>query len=93
MQRHIPKESLSAAVTLLRPAFPDLDETQLVFALQASAKRGTPAALTVADVCTLLRVSKPTALALIHDGRLPSFRVGHAIRIPADALDAFMAGQ
>ena len=50
-----------------------------------------PRLLTVAEVCDRLKLGRTTVYLLIADGRLPSFRVGRARRIPEDALAAFVA--
>ncbi|HEY2203026.1 MAG TPA: helix-turn-helix domain-containing protein [Pseudonocardia sp.] len=41
--------------------------------------------LTVAEVATMVRVSKMTIYRLVHAGELPSIRVGQSYRIPAGA--------
>ncbi len=47
--------------------------------------------LTVPDVCERLSLSRPTVYALINSGQLRSFLVGRARRIPASALDEYIA--
>ena len=42
--------------------------------------------LTVAEVSTLLRVSKMTIYRMVHSGEIPHVRVGRSFRIPADAV-------
>ncbi|WP_028923723.1 helix-turn-helix domain-containing protein [Pseudonocardia acaciae] len=42
--------------------------------------------LTVAEVSTMLRVSKMTIYRMVHSGEIPHVRVGRSFRIPADAV-------
>lgn len=42
--------------------------------------------LTVAEVSTMLRVSKMTIYRMVHAGELTHVRVGRSFRIPADAV-------
>ena len=59
---------------------------------QAFTKRSTsrwpPRAqfLTVAEVASLMRVSKMTVYRLVHDGELPAVRVGRSFRVHAKAV-------
>lgn len=52
-----------------------------------------PQALTVPEVMTALRLSRFKVYDLIRSGELPSFTIGRARRIPADALRAFIDDQ
>jgi excisionase family DNA binding protein len=47
--------------------------------------------LTVAEVADELRVSGMTVYRLIHSGELRAVRVGRSFRVPADAVDEFLA--
>jgi excisionase family DNA binding protein len=42
--------------------------------------------LTVAEVSTMLRVSKMTIYRMVHSGELDHVRVGRSFRIPANAV-------
>ena len=42
--------------------------------------------LTVAEVATVMRVSKMTVYRLVHSGELPAVRVGRSFRVPEDAV-------
>jgi excisionase family DNA binding protein len=42
--------------------------------------------LTVAEVSTMLRVSKMTIYRMVHSGELTHVRVGRSFRIPSDAV-------
>ncbi len=46
--------------------------------------------LTISEVANVLRVSKMTIYRLVHDGRLPSMRIGKSLRVPVSALDAYL---
>ena len=47
--------------------------------------------LTVKEVAQDLHVSDETVYRYIHDGKLRAYRFGGLWRIPADALDEFVA--
>ena len=42
--------------------------------------------LTVAEVATLMRVSKMTVYRLVHAGELPAVRFGRSYRVPETAV-------
>ncbi|MGB8406998.1 MAG: helix-turn-helix domain-containing protein [Mycobacterium sp.] len=42
--------------------------------------------LTVAEVASLMRVSKMTVYRLVHNGELPAVRVGRSFRVHAKAV-------
>ena len=42
--------------------------------------------LTVAEVATIMRVSKMTVYRLVHGGELPAVRVGRSFRVPEQAV-------
>ena len=46
--------------------------------------------LTVAQVATIMRVSKMTVYALVHSGDLEAIRVGRSFRIPEQAVSQYM---
>ena len=46
--------------------------------------------LTVAEVATLLRVSKMSVYRLIHSGELEAVRFGRSFRVPDQAVDAYL---
>lgn len=46
--------------------------------------------LTVAEVATVLRVSRMTVYRLIHDGTLASVRVGKGYRVPERAIRDYL---
>jgi excisionase family DNA binding protein len=46
--------------------------------------------LTVAEVASVMRVSKMTVYRLVHAGELPAVRVGRSFRVPQDAVDDYL---
>jgi len=49
--------------------------------------------LTVAAVCAILGVSRPTVHALVQRGALTGIRVGRVVRIPAPDVERFLIDQ
>lgn len=47
--------------------------------------------LTVNDVCERFHLTRPTVYTLINTGELSSIKIGRARRIPARALEEFIA--
>lgn len=45
---------------------------------------------TVAEVATLLRVSKMSVYRLIHNGELEAVRFGRTFRVPQQAVDRYL---
>ena len=48
--------------------------------------------LTVAEVATLMRVSKMTVYRLVHGGELTAVRVGRSFRVPEHAVHSYLRG-
>jgi excisionase family DNA binding protein len=46
--------------------------------------------LTVAEVATLMRVSRMTVYRLVHNGVLPAVRVGRSFRVPEQAVHDYL---
>jgi excisionase family DNA binding protein len=46
--------------------------------------------LTVAEVASLMRVSKMTVYRLVHSGTLPAVQVGRSFRVPANAVHEYL---
>ncbi len=46
--------------------------------------------LTVAEVASIMRVSKMTVYRLVHGGELPAVRVGRSFRVPEDQVHAYL---
>ncbi|MGR4883970.1 helix-turn-helix domain-containing protein [Streptomyces sp. LARHCF249] len=49
--------------------------------------------LTVAEVASVMRVSKMTVHRLVHNGHLPAIRVGRSFRVPEGAVHALLREQ
>ena len=48
--------------------------------------------LTVAEVASVMRVSKMTVYRLVHSGELAAVRVGRSFRVPERAVHAYLRG-
>jgi excisionase family DNA binding protein len=46
--------------------------------------------LTVAEVATIMRVSKMTVYRLVHSGELEAIRVGRSFRVREQAVDQYL---
>ena len=46
--------------------------------------------LTVAEVATVMRVSKMTVYRLVHGGELPALRVGRSFRVREDDVNEYL---
>jgi excisionase family DNA binding protein len=46
--------------------------------------------LTVAEVATVMRVSRMTVYRLVHSGELPAVRVGRSFRVPERAVHDYL---
>lgn len=46
--------------------------------------------LTVAEVASIMRVSKMTVYRMVHNGDLPAVRVGRSFRVPEDAVNTYL---
>jgi len=46
--------------------------------------------LTVAEVASVMRVSKMTVYRLVHSGELPAVRVGRSFRVPEQAVNDYL---
>lgn len=46
--------------------------------------------LTVAEVATMMRVSKMTVYRLVHSGELPALRVGRSFRVTDDDVQEYL---
>jgi len=49
--------------------------------------------LSVYDMEKILQISRTTAYALIHSGRIKSYKVGRLVRIKAEDLQRFIESQ
>lgn len=48
---------------------------------------------TLTEFIQLVRISRPTAYKLIHEGKIPAIRVGKAWRIPRETLEVYTTGE
>ena len=46
--------------------------------------------LTVAEVASIMRVSKMTVYRMVHNGDLPAVRVGRSFPVPEDAVNTYL---
>ena len=46
--------------------------------------------LTVAEVASIMRVSKMTVYRMVHAGELPAIRVGRSFRVPEDEVNTYL---
>lgn len=46
--------------------------------------------LTVAEVASVMRVSKMTVYRLVHSGELSAVRVGRSFRVPEDTVNEYL---
>jgi len=46
--------------------------------------------LTVAEVASIMRVSKMTVYRLVHSGELEAIRVGRSFRVPEQAVNHYL---
>ncbi len=46
--------------------------------------------LTVAEVASLMRVSKMTVYRLLHSGELPGVQIGRSFRVPEQAVHEYL---
>ena len=46
--------------------------------------------LTIAEVASMMRVSKMTVYRLVHGGTLPAVRVGRSFRVPEQAVQEYL---
>lgn len=54
------------------------------------AQAGGSQFLTVAEVASLMRVSKMTVYRLVHSGELPAVRVGRSFRVHSKAVHEYL---
>jgi excisionase family DNA binding protein len=99
IKNQINQSIITAAVAMLSPFIPDLSPTRLIAALQTYDSEGKEQDIlnarprqpyTVAEVCKLFRISKPTVYSLAEKGDLTLLKIGRSTRIPADEVDALL---
>ena len=73
--RHVSKDAVSMPSNRKEAEPPGLAQVQF---------------LTVAEVATMMRVSKMTVYRLVHNGELPAVRVGKSFRVPEQAVHDYL---
>jgi excisionase family DNA binding protein len=73
--RHVSKDAVSMPSNKKDPEPPGLAQVRF---------------LTVAEVATMMRVSKMTVYRLVHNGELPAVRVGKSFRVPEQAVHDYL---
>ena len=56
----------------------------------AAADKSGVKFLTIAEVASMMRVSKMTVYRLVHNGELPAVRVGRSFRVTEDDVDEYL---
>lgn len=54
---------------------------------------GLPLTLRVEDLMPILGIGRNTAYELVRSGKIRSIRIGRQLRIPKDALVAYLSGR
>jgi excisionase family DNA binding protein len=67
-------------------------EHAMIGPTQADGRLAEVRFLTVAEVATLMRVSRMTVYRLVHSGELAAVRVGRSFRVPEQALHGYLKG-
>jgi excisionase family DNA binding protein len=73
--RRVSKDAVNMPANKNDPEYPGLQEVRF---------------LTVAEVATVMRVSKMTVYRLVHNGELPAVRVGKSFRVPEQAVNDYL---
>ena len=76
---------MTGAQKVWSPMSPSNDRPQ-----ERSESRPDPKFLTIAEVATMMRVSKMTVYRLVHSGELPAVRVGRSFRVPESDVDEYL---
>ena len=71
-------------------AVPDPPEKAVRSVAGPSESLGQVRFLTVAEVASVMRVSKMTVYRLVHGGDLPAVRVGRSFRVPEQAVHDYL---
>jgi excisionase family DNA binding protein len=66
------------------------DEQKHEVTMSTERSLGEVRFLTVAEVATIMRVSKMTVYRMVHAGELPAIRVGRSFRVPEDEVHAYL---
>ena len=66
------------------------DEQKIEVTMSTERQLGEVRFLTVAEVATIMRVSKMTVYRMVHAGELPAIRVGRSFRVPEDEVHTYL---
>jgi len=66
------------------------DEQKHEVTMSTERQLGEVRFLTVAEVATIMRVSKMTVYRMVHAGELPAIRVGRSFRVPEDEVHTYL---
>ena len=78
------------AATMARPIPPQHHAAMPVGRPPVPAPRASVTFLTVAEVASMMRVSKMTVYRLVHAGELAAVRVGRSFRVPERAVQDYL---
>ena len=79
-----------SAATMARPVGPQHPAAMPVGRPAVPAPRASVTFLTVAEVASMMRVSKMTVYRLVHAGELSAVRVGRSFRVPERAVQDYL---
>src|SRR3954453_5461696 len=79
-----------SAAAMARPIAPAPPAPMPVARPVAPAPRAAVTFLTVAEVASMMRVSKMTVYRLVHAGELAAVRVGRSFRVPERAVQDYL---
>lgn len=83
-------ELSATRVLLYRTGEPARIRTDHIMANTSENSLGNVKFLTVAEVASVMRVSKMTVYRLVHNGDLPAVRVGRSFRVPEQAVHDYL---
>ncbi len=63
---------------------------EIEVAMSQERQLGKVRFLTVAEVASIMRVSKMTVYRMVHAGDLPAIRVGRSFRVPEDEVHKYL---
>jgi excisionase family DNA binding protein len=73
-----------------RGVFRRCEEQKIEVTMSTERQLGEVRFLTVAEVATIMRVSKMTVYRMVHAGELPAIRVGRSFRVPEDEVHTYL---
>ena len=82
----------AAVAALSRHRHPTTGNSQpMAPGIPSSGASSAPSFLTVAEVASMLRVSKMTVYRMVHSGDLPAMQVGRSFRVPERAVRQYLS--